>query len=371
MAPITSLKQVTPEWLTGRLWENGILSVGRVTSVVQTRIFSNNADSAQLTLCYSADAESHNAPDRLFVKVARPDSPWNHVEHRFYTLVASEMQAANPERTWPFPRCYDAAYEGGAEDDLSTARKPSPKGPLAAHLLLEDLTATHITIAAGGSPTLAQATQAVEGLALFHAYWWEHPRLGRDIGQKHTAGSIERMIDWAAGNYAAWVDSMGDRLTIRRRRLLDTVFHAWPQRRVDHLVGEKGITLVHRDTHPLNLLYPRVENAGMVRIVDWQSWRVDTGTDDLAYMMACHWHPDDRIRLERPLLQRYRSRLRQEGVKEYSWEQCWYDYRASVIRCLFFLLGSWHPGRPAAMWSDRLEKGLIAFQDLNCSELLP
>jgi thiamine kinase-like enzyme len=178
------------------------------------------------------------------------------------------------------------------------------------------------------------------------------------------------MITWAAGNYATWSNFLGDRLSTRRRALLDRVFTTWPQKQVDRLVGGRGITLVHRDTHPLNFLYPKNEEVDTVRIVDWQSWRVDTGTDDLAYMMACHWYPHYRATLERPLLKRYHQGLLRDGVEEYRWEQCWYDYRASVIRCLFFLLASWKPERPATMWWDRLEKGLLAFKDLNCAELL-
>ncbi len=118
-------------------------------------------------------------------------------------------------------------------------------------------------------------------------------------------------------------------------------------------------------------LYPYDETGNTVRIVDWQSWRVDTGTDDLAYMMACHWYPGYRRSLERSLVKRYYERLLAGGVKNYSWEECWYDYRASVIRCLFFLLGSWTPKRPVSLWFDRLENGLLAFEDLSCAELLP
>jgi hypothetical protein len=29
-----------------------------------------------------------------------------------------------------------------------------------------------------------------------------------------------------------------------------------------------------------------------VRIFDWDVWRIDVATDDLAYMMALHWFPD-------------------------------------------------------------------------------
>ena len=154
---------------------------------------------------------------------------------------------------------------------------------------------------------------------------------------------------------------------------------------------------MNRDTHAANFLYPRYPERDRVRIVDWQSWRVDTGTDDLAYMIAAHWYPERRARLEKLLLQRYQQRLREHGIA-YSWEECWQDYKASVIRVLFSLVGGWqlsnadapHAGdlriawRPAgrtspdfayspcspALWVDRVERATLTYEDLGCAWLL-
>jgi len=65
-------------------------------------------------------------------------------------------------------------------------------------------------------------------------------------------------------------------------------------------------------------------------------------------MMAAHWYPGRRARLETALLRRYHARLLSLGVHGYSWDDCWEDYRASVVRVLFFLVGGRHPGRPVS-----------------------
>jgi len=39
-----------------------------------------------------------------------------------------------------------------------------------------------------------------------------------------------------------------------------------------------------------------------VRVIDWESWHISTATMDLAHMMAMHWYPDRRNRMERLLL---------------------------------------------------------------------
>src|SRR5690606_25039100 len=68
---------------------------------------------------------------------------------------------------------------------------------------------------------------------------------------------------------------------------------------------------------------------------NWQSWRVDTGTDDLAYLMACHWPLDEHPGLEQAMLVHYWQGLETEGIHSYGWDDLQYDYRASLIRCLF------------------------------------
>jgi hypothetical protein len=352
---LSSLDGLTARWLTERLRAGGYLEKGRVVGIVKERVFSNNATSAVFTIEYSAEVENDSPPKSLFVKIANPGVAWNRVEFDFYTRIVPEMQQKRPDVSWPFPYCYDAAF---AEDGSS------------AHLILEDLSTTHVGADAPLPPAPDQAVQVVDGLAAFHAYWWEDKRLGGEIGRRQTAASLEEMLVWARGNFERWSAYVGGRLSPQRRAILAEVVADWPARRKARILAGKGLTLVHRDTHPLNFLYSRESGEEQGKIVDWQSWRVDSATDDLAYMMACHWYPEYRRRLERPLVERYHQWLLEYGVNDYDWEMCWYDYRASVIRCLFFLVGGWHEKRPATMWWERLEKGLLAFNDLNCQTLL-
>jgi hypothetical protein len=44
---------------------------------------------------------------------------------------------------------------------------------------------------------------------------------------------------------------------------------------------------------------------------------------DVAYMMAMHWYPERRVRLEAPLLKRYHAGLRAHGITDYSLERLW------------------------------------------------
>lgn len=220
-------------------------------------------------------------------------------------------------------------------------------------------------------PAQQHCEQVIEAYALLHAYWWEHPRLGQDIGVLLTAEVIETFLSRAAQKFRDFADFMGNRLSKVDYQTLAQIVSAWPVRRAKRLVAGKGITLVHRDPHPLNFLYPRDIQKGVVKLIDWQSWRVDAGTDDLAYLMACHWPFEQRHQLEFDLLNRYHRRLVALGVKDYDWDDCRYDYRASIIRCLFFLMYAWSPAQwETGAWWCRIKRGLEAFSQWDCGTLL-
>ena len=58
------------------------------------------------------------------------------------------------------------------------------------------------------------------------------------------------------------------------------------------------------------------------------------------------------------------------GVDDYEWERCWSDYRLGVIRNLFTPVRMYAEGRPLATWWPILERVVVAFQGLECVELL-
>jgi hypothetical protein len=70
-------------------------------------------------------------------------------------------------------------------------------------------------------------------------------------------------------------------------------------------VSTRPIHLATACAHVGNLLYPRHGVASGIRLIDWAGWRVGRGVADLAYMMAVHWFPERRARLEGGTRSRY------------------------------------------------------------------
>jgi hypothetical protein len=117
-------------------------------------------------------------------------------------------------------------------------------------------------------------------------------------------------------------------------------------------------------------MLPRDGGLEDIRIFDWDSWRIDTATDDLAYKMAMHWYPERRRLLERPLLDRYHGALQAHGVRDYDRRALDDDYRLSVLWLLARPVWQAASNIPPLIWWNNLERTLLAIDDLGCADLL-
>ena len=355
---ITDVEQVTPDWLTSVLGANGHLDQERVTAV-EPRSSRQTVISTihHLELRYSANT-SEQSPAKLFLKISKPgfDSEiaarFGKKESEYYNVIARTMN--DP----PSATCYDAAFSA------DTGKS---------HVLLADLSETHFQTDWPLPPTKPYCEEVLDRLAKFHAFWWDHPELGNSIGKFPSSGSIDEYIQSMEKKFAGFVDFLDDRLSAERRHLYERVLATAPgvwKARIRERSDGKDLTLIHGDAHFWNCLHPRQLDQAKPYIIDWQCWRIDTATDDLAYMIGLHWYPERRRALERNLLRTYHDKLLIYGVKNYDWEACWRDYRLSAIGNLFVPIWQWSAKLWPVIWWPHLERAMLAFEDLDCRELL-
>jgi len=205
--PITDPVQATPDWITGIFRKRGYLNYGRVIRARRRSRTTLTSVVSHLTLdCSDAYA---SPPMRLFLKISRPEATLGggKGEVEFYTKIANAMD--DP----PTPRCFDAAYS------FETGQY---------HVLLEDLTHTHFR----AGPSLLASERIcgpiIDCLARFHAFWWEHPRLGRDIGEVLTRKSLGDYVSEIERILPGFLRKTGDRLRVDVRTLLQQALLSLP-----------------------------------------------------------------------------------------------------------------------------------------------
>ena len=345
--------EATPERLTAVLRRAGVLTRGEVVDVaVETSRDTLISRIARLRLTYAQGDDA--GPSHVFFKTSREDAAealreLGRKEVTFYDVVA----VVTPPGL--LPRCYEAAAE--------------PAGRW--HVMLEDLTASHEPLGEWPLPPPMERWHAVVAAhARFHAVWWDHERLGVSVGAfADDSGALDRHLAAFPKDLAVFADRLGDRLSAERRRVYEGLIAAAP-RLLGRYRSHRDLTIVHGDAHVWNALLPRDPGSDDVRLIDWDAWRVDTATDDLAYMIAVQWYPDWRRRYERESLRRYHDALVAGGVRGYSFDALWDDYRQSVLWQITTPMWQANHGLGPWIWWNHLERIMSAVHDLGCLELL-
>lgn len=371
MAPVvTSLDEITPDWLTGVLHRAGVLPQGAVLGVEFGSNPAFNSTITHLVLRYASSAPP-TAPPRLVLK-RNVDTPWAKAagakEAAFYQLFEGL-----PERLPMIARCYAAAH------DAETGNS---------HVLLHDLSDTHHPALTrdqqlhmgSNMPATHDMEAIVDTLARFHARWWEHALIGTGIlhvgswwqdqahyehqmGRKQAAWTILRDAE------QAWFPSHVQQLYEDALARLPILWERYLQPRLRTM---RHLTVTHNDTYFANFLCPNDRTQAGTFIIDWQEPAVGRGADDVANLLTTFWTRTQRVEGQREarLLHRYYDGLCAHGVQGYRWEDFMLDYKVGVIEWLFVPVQDRADGAGKDYWWPKMQCLVAAFEDLDCAEVL-
>lgn len=271
-------------------------------------------------------------------------------EVEFYSAVATEVAV-------PVPDCHHSEITPDGTDFV---------------LLLADLApAAQGDQIAGCSET--EARLAVEALAGLHGPSWGQRRwcdLASIVmpkpGDEAAATGMGPISAMAAD---ITLDKLGDGISAQDRDTLSAAMNlvtpwllAEPQR----------FALLHGDYRLDNLLFD--PDRTRVTVVDWQTLGVGLPARDLAYFVATSVRPDDRATMEHGLVERYHAALTGHGVRDYSVETCWREYRLGVLQAPFlttlgFAFAS-STERGDEMVRTMLHRGCRAIRELDALDLV-
>jgi Phosphotransferase enzyme family len=308
---VATIEKLTPTWLSGAL---GI----EVVSVEATRIGGGQmAATYRLTL---GIADPDGGPRHLVAKLAATEESARAAVADGYRKEVAFYQDLAPTVDIRVPRCHFAAIA----DDRQTFT-----------LLLEDLgDALAGSHADGGS--LRTASEAVQNLAGLHAPRWSDDSL--------RALRYMRPVTDAGAAYAgrlhltateAFVDRFADRLTASDAATLRSaaaVTEAWL------LDRSEPFAPIHGDYRLDNLM---IHPDGHIVAVDWQGLTLGPPTRDVAFFLGTSLEPEMRSRHEHDLVTGYHNSLVLRGVRGYSAQRCFDDYRVGHLSGTFVtVLGS-------------------------------
>jgi hypothetical protein len=352
---ITDLEQVTVNWLTAVLQNGRAITSGAVAAFEVVAGRGNWSTSAALQARYTDDAQG-DLPPRLFLKMVNTDLDdefFGPSEVTYYTRDYVGVKNA------PLLRCYDAHFSEKQQRY---------------HLLLDDVSETHVE-ASEKAPTLEYGLALAEGLATLHAHWWGAGRLAAANAPIHSEAHIRRFVAIAEPGAGHIIEQCAAELEPHWPVTIRDLFARHPGALVARTRDDNGFTLIHGDVGHNNILVPRAGDRP-IYIIDRQpfDWSLTTwlGVYDLAYAIVLDWEVERRRRLEIPILKQYHAHLIRNGVRDYTWEQLFDDYRLSAALGVYIATEYCRGGineRRRAVWLPMLQRALTACDDLNCREL--
>lgn len=301
------LSDITAEWLGDAMGR-------RVASLEIRNLGEGVGVMAEVSRLHVEWADGDPEPATLIAKTPSPAeaNQASATTFGFYTRELSFYNEVAAEMDLRVPTCHVAeGHESGVPfvlilEDVSDARQ------------LDQLEGI----------SLADAEAVIDEIVKLHARWWESPKFASmawlpPMNNPLYKGYAEALPELGPLLQQQW----GDRLDPAAMPWLESITTRYTDL-LDWLVSSGPLTFCHYDLRPDNIL---VEPSGQVCVLDWQLAVRNKGAFDIAYFLGQNVPTAFRRDNEDALVRRYHAGLEAGGVSGYSFDQCWDDYRGSML----------------------------------------
>jgi aminoglycoside/choline kinase family phosphotransferase len=195
-------------------------------------------------------------------------------------------------------------------------------------LLVQDLsTARPGDVLHGCSPE--EAEQILQAIAPFHAHWWAHPRVKDFAWLPQWVGDPQVRQEGYNRQVGPFLQRFGQQLP-------PFIHEAIGRLRADYAqvltrLAEAPATLIHADLHLDNILFSPSGHNHPVTVLDWQSISCGAAAVDVALFLYGSLSIEQRRAKGHALLARYHTRLAEDGVSGYSFQQLLDDCRLALL----------------------------------------
>jgi hypothetical protein len=280
----------------------------------------HNPDLSQLfrvRIDYSARTSSH--PDVVIVKIP-PEDEAVRLREAPYPFVG---ELASYRLLESYQGGSIARMHGAAEDPVEQA----------AYFVFEDLgDFPEGQKYAGIDFSLTKST--LEFMAEYQSKFWEDDELGQASWIRNADWSVildqnplEAATGWQVIKADDRFEKIGGLITAGEylSKKLDDLRDA---------MRSRPNTLTHNDFHQRNVLLRRAASGPIPVIIDWQMPAYAGGTNDLAKFLMTAVPFDILAAQESNLVAHYVDSLVARGVRNYSFDECWRDYRRAQVATL-------------------------------------
>ncbi|MXW26887.1 MAG: phosphotransferase [Dehalococcoidia bacterium] len=361
LIPMTT-EDFTPEWVTAALRSNGTLGDGSVTAVEATPVGEGAGflgSLARLTLTYEgtgADAPATVvAKFPALVEVNRGLAVQYQVyqrEARFFNEIKSTITAM------PTPEAYYADVEEATGNGV---------------ILLEDLDGKLRVGDQLAGASAREAEQLMTQIADLHATWWGRAEEDTISWVPAFDGPVWAMT--AQTLPSLWPTYQEERSHLLPPGMADIIERTWEGLIwLGQQLSRGPMTLVHGDYRMDNMFFPPSE-GDPITIIDWQLMSRGRGPYDVAYFMSQSIDVELRREHERALVKRYHDGLLAGGVRDYSFDDCFEDYRLACLWCVMYPVamggGMAHNERAVQIAAEVSKRSFNTILDLDSVSVLP
>ena len=347
-----SMADVSPQWIEecvgwGKLKNINLVPMGEGVGMMST-----------MSIIELEWEDSKDMPSSLVLKLAAENDTNRAVSQQFnlYLKEVSYYKDLAPRTTARSPLVY--ASEIDEEHNF--------------FLLMEDVSSYRMGSQVEGA-TLEECELCVDFLANLHASFWNQLS---DVEWLPNMSGSDNATNMALGCEAGWPqlqaifgEFVPDNIEAMRERYLAAI--PTLQAKLD----QQPKTLIHGDFRMDNMLFGQAPEHDALLVVDFQGPLKGNGIHDVAYLLSHSAKTDVRREHERDLIERYANGLITAGIKHYSVEKAWNDYRVGVLyswTVAVVIAGTMDPAndRGFAWMSKMVERNGLAINDLNCLDLL-
>ena len=316
-----NLGEITPRWLSQALVPSRDSGSSSVTGYsVETIAGGTGFINQVFRLRLHYDHYSPDLPGTVIAKLPSADPPLRTVSDRLgqnrRELSFYEELANSPDM--PTPRVYHSGMDPGTGTTF---------------LLLEDMIYARQGDSVAGC-TLEDARRCIGQLARFHASWWDSPLLESLDWMPLREADASAYEQIYAGAWAALIEKAGGGMPPGLRVLGDHLIAE--MQNIKARLTRHPRTVVHGDYRLDNCFFPTGADSQQVVVIDWEFCTRGRGAYDVATFVSDAFSPGMRREVEMGLLREYHSTLEERGVSGYSFEECLYDYRLSILDLFVF-----------------------------------